>query len=195
MGNVILLGDSDIRPALRSKLCLKYANDTDTVVIEELGLCRGQVRVDVSVVNGLLHGYEIKSDRDTLQRLNTQIEIYGKVFDRATLVVGFRHLAKVLDILPLWWGILLVQQSTHGLRFKPVRKPRNNPNRDPRALVELLWSNDALALLETLDAARGFRGKPRWIVWNRVCELFDAKEIAKAVRVQLKSRVRKQALV
>lgn len=63
MSNNLVLGDSDIRPVLRSRLRLKHANDTDTVVIEELGLCRGQVRVDVSVVNGLLHGYEIKSDR------------------------------------------------------------------------------------------------------------------------------------
>ena len=35
--------------------------------VEELGVCRGRVRVDVAVVNGTLHGYEIKSDRDSLR--------------------------------------------------------------------------------------------------------------------------------
>lgn len=63
------LCDADIRSVLRSRLSFQHAAEADTVVIEELGLCRGQVRVDVSVVNGLLHGYEIKSDRDSLRRL------------------------------------------------------------------------------------------------------------------------------
>jgi hypothetical protein len=195
MSNNLVLGDSDIRPVLRSRLRLKHANDTDTVVIEELGLCRGQVRVDVSVVNGLLHGYEIKSDRDSLRRLTAQTELYGKVLDRATVVVGCRHLAKVLDTVPIWWGILLIQRSANGLHFKTVRKPRNNPNRDPRSLVELLWFDEALALLEERNAARGFRGKPRWIVWDRVCELFGVNEIAKAVRGHLKARAKQQVPV
>jgi hypothetical protein len=195
MGNDLVLGDSDIRPVLRSRLRLKHANDADTVIIEELGLCRGQVRVDVSVVNGLLHGYEIKSDRDSLRRLTAQTELYGKVLDRATMVVGYRHLAEILDTLPIWWGILLVQRSTHGLRLKTVRKPRNNPTRDPRSLVELLWFDNAMALLEERNAARGFRGKPRWIVWDRICELFCVKEIAKAVRDHLKARAKQQVSV
>src|SRR5262249_26817602 len=83
----IVLFDSGIRPGLRSWLRLKHADESDTVLIEELGLCRGRVRVDVAVVNGLLHGYEIKSDRDSLRRLAGQVEVYGKVLDRATLVI------------------------------------------------------------------------------------------------------------
>lgn len=191
----IILGDSEIRSVLRSRLSRKHAYESRTVFIEELGLCRGQVRVDLSVVNGLLHGYEIKSDRDSLRRLNGQVELYGKVFDRATLVVGDRHLPDILDMLPKWWGILLVQHSDRGLKFKAVRKPQNNPNRDPRSLVELLWFDDALALLEKRNAARGFRGKPRWIVWDRVCELCSINEIARAVRGHLKARARKRVSV
>ena len=74
----VVLGDSDIRAVPRSSLFFKHLDEADTVVIEELGLCRGQVRVDVAVVNGLLHGYEIKSDRDSLRRLGVQVEVYGK---------------------------------------------------------------------------------------------------------------------
>ena len=97
MINNLLLGDAEIRSVLRSRLSQKHTRTSRTVFIEELGLCRGQVRVDLSVVNGLLHGYEIKSDRDSLRRLSGQVELYGKVFDRATLVVGERHLAEALD--------------------------------------------------------------------------------------------------
>jgi hypothetical protein len=186
------LSDSEIRSALRSWLFPKHTRKSRTVLIEELGLCRGQVRVDLSVVNGLLHGYEIKSDRDSLRRLHAQVELYGKVFDRATLVVGERHLTDALKGVPDWWGIVLAHRSTKELRLRTVRPPRSNPKKDPRALVELLWLDDALALLEERNAARGFRGKARWIVWDRICELCSIAEIAKAVRTQLKARAKRR---
>src|SRR3990170_1714739 len=92
------LGDSAIRASLRSRLLGQHGQDADTVLIEELGLRRGQVRIDIAVVNGLLHGYEIKSDRDSLRRLGTQVAIYGKVLDQATLVVGDRFRAEAFDL-------------------------------------------------------------------------------------------------
>ena len=56
-----------------------------------MGVWSGTVRIDVAVLNGEMCGYEIKSDRDTLERLPFQIEIYSKEFDKLTLVVGRRH--------------------------------------------------------------------------------------------------------
>jgi hypothetical protein len=187
------LGDSAIRPALRSRLVGEHGQDADTVLIEELGLCRGHVRIDIAVVNGLLHGYEIKSDRDSLRRLGTQVDVYGKVLDQATLVVGDRLLASALDVVPAWWGVLRVRPTSQGLQFRTVRRPRRNPQRDPRVLVELLWSDQAMALLEQRNAARGVRGKPRRVVWDRVCDHFGVDEIAAAVRARLKARAVNQA--
>ena len=185
--------DAEIRSALRSSLLAKHAADADTVIIDELGVCRGKVRVDVAVVNGMLHGYEIKSDRDSLRRLSGQVDFYGRVLDQATLVVGERHLAKTLEMVPAWWGILRVQVCTTRLRFRTLRRGRKNPCREPRSLVELLWLDDAVALLEKRGAARGIRGKPRRIVWDRVCEYFAEDEIAETVRAHLRARVEPQA--
>ncbi len=188
MTSVGLLDDAEIRLALRTRLLASYSSD-DTVLLEELGLCRGQVRVDLAVVNGILHGYEIKSDRDSLRRLAGQADLYSRVLDRATLVVGVRHLTEVLELVPNWWGILLAQPGLGGPGFKTVRRGRKNPRRDPRALVELLWLDDALSLLAQRNAARGMRGKPRRVVWDKVCDQFEVEEIATAVRSQLKARV------
>ena len=182
------LGDADIRPPLRTRLRAAYLRDVDTVVLEELGLCRGQVRVDLAVVNGILHGYEIKSDRDSLRRLAGQVGLYGKVLDRATLVVGRSHLDEAMDLVPEWWEVLLIRPTPKGVQFKTVRRGRKNSGRDPRALVELLWLDHAIALLDQRDAARGVRSKPRRVVWDRVCECFDVDEIAAAVRSHLKAR-------
>src|SRR5262245_34685112 len=179
------LNDISIRLALRTKLLEAQPQEPDTVLLEELGLCRGSVRVDIARVNGSLAGYEIKSDQDTLRRLSMQIEVYGKVLDRATLVVGKRLLTKALQVLPPWWGVLLVSKTPGGVRFRTIRRGRKNPRREPRALVELLWFEHALALLEQRTTVRGFRGKPRRVVWDKICDCFELDEIAEAVRSRL----------
>ena len=183
------VGDPAIRAALLTKLREELNEDPEAVVIEELGLCRGQVRLDIAVVNGLLHGYEIKSDRDSLSRLRKQVEIYSKVLDRATLVVGDRFLTAASDAVPSWWGLLHVQVMFDQVRLRTVRCSQRNPQRDPRYLVEMLWSNHAIEILEQRGAARGVRRKPRRVIWDRVCDRFSLDEIAGAVRVGLKARL------
>ena len=65
--------DSDIREVLLDSWQKKYFSDESTRVFEELGLCQGDARVDVAVVNGSIHGFEIKSERDSLDRLSNQL--------------------------------------------------------------------------------------------------------------------------
>ena len=180
--------DAEIRPALKEKLLADHAGDADTVVLEELGVYRGEVRVDMAVVNGTIHGYEIKSDRDSLRRLRAQAELYGKCFNRSTLVVGDRHLDEALALLPDWWGVLRVGSALSGPCFSTVRRAGENPARNARVLAELLWLDDAMTLLERHGLDRGVRGKPRRIVWDRVCESLDLEVIADAVRAKLKTR-------
>lgn len=182
------LRDAHIRPALKERLLREHAHDADTVLIEELGICQGQVRVDLAVVNGLLHGIEIKSDRDSLRRLAGQAHIYSKVFDKTTLVVGARHLVEARKIVPTWWEILLVEPTEQGPQFNTIRQGLKNPCLEPRLLVELLWLDESVALLEQRGVARGLRGKPRCVVWDRVCAHLTAQEIAAAVRCRLRAR-------
>jgi hypothetical protein len=178
--------DAEIRAALKTRLLKEHLKEIDTVFVEELGLCRGAVRADLTVVNGSIHGYEIKSDRDSLRRLARQAQTYGRVFDRSTLVVGDRFLTAA-DLLPAWWGILHAQQTSEGIKFRTIRKARLNRHKDPRALVELLWSDQALALLEQRGVARGVRRKARRFVWDRVCTELSLREISDAVRAHLKA--------
>ncbi len=187
------LGDADIRGMLLDRLRERHSDETNVAIFEELGLCRGQVRVDVAVVNGSIHGYEIKSDRDSLRRLAGQAAIYGRVLDRATLVVGTKHVADAVAVVPPWWEIQIVQARATGLRVKRIRAGRANPARDARALAELLWLEDGLALVAARSSLRGYRGRPRREIWDRVCELYVLDEIASAVRSQLKARSAQQS--
>ena len=180
--------DAHIRVALRKKLTSTGFSHSDTVVLDELGICRGEVRIDVAVVNGEIHGYEIKSDRDSLRRLSGQVELYSKVLDQATLVAGERHFDAAAALLPGWWGLLLVKSSSNGPHLERVRRARKNPFRDARALVELLWLEDSIALLEQHGLDWGVRSKPRRVIWDRICETLDIEVIASAVRTRLKAR-------
>jgi hypothetical protein len=185
----VRVGDRAIRTALKPRLLAEHAGK-NTVLIEELGLCRGLVRADIAVVNGSLHGYEIKSDLDSLHRLQSQSNIYCKVLDYATLVVGSRLLEDALLLVPDWWGVLQAVPAECGLEFHTIRHAKQNPSRDPRALVELLWFEEAITLLERIGEARGVRGKPRRVLWDRICERVQVEVIAETVRTALKARPR-----
>ncbi len=176
--------DREVRALLKLWLERKHAGERDMVVLEELGLLRRRVRADVVVVNGRLHGYEIKAARDDLNRLPRQVPVYSEVFDRATLVVDSRHFAKAKRLVPEWWEILTIGASG----FRTEQRGRSNPSRKPRTLVEFVWRDDALALLERKDSARGLRRSPRHRIWDRVCELYSIEEIAVVVRERLKAR-------
>lgn len=180
--------DAGVRPALRRYLDQQALAYPETVLIEELGLCQGRARIDLATVGGVLHGYEIKSNGDRLSRLATQAETYGRVFDRVTLVVGTRHVKAALRLVPQWWGVLLARGGIDGVSLDPLRSAAENPDRDPRALVELLWRDEALELLACHDAAAGVRSKPRPAVWDRVCEALDPTQIRSAVRHRLRVR-------
>lgn len=181
------LRESDIRPALRR--LMRESEPSDSVVIEELGLGKGIVRVDLAVINGIMHAYEIKSDCDTLRRLSTQAKHYCGCFDRVSLVVGSKHLKSARRYVPTWWGIVRVTPSEDGPHFSVVRKARTNPSRSARALVELLWREQALALLECAGVAHGVRSKPRDVIWDRAAETLSLEDIAQAVRDHLKANV------
>lgn len=181
--------EKEIRAALEERFAQVLNGRCDTAIIHELGLCRGQARVDLVVVNGWLHGFEIKSDRDTLRRLDAQVDYYSKVLDQATLVVGERHFVGALAKIPDWWGVIEVSAAESAeLTLVEHRPALMNPDRDPRALVELLWVDDTIEMLSRRNLARGVRGKPRYMLWDRVCANFELDEIAAEVRGKLKAR-------
>ncbi len=181
--------DCHIRAALKHKLQSRYAKDPFTLIVDELGLRHGVARVDVAVINGVIHGYELKSDCDTLNRLPSQVKVYNSVLDRITLVVGKRHLQEGTKIVPEWWGIKLVERGVRGgMRFTEIRRPRSNPFQDILAVCKLLWREEALTLLEELGEAEGVRSKPRAAIYARLAGIGDPDLIRYRVRHQLRSR-------
>lgn len=191
MANKLLrkkVSDRDIRTPLLKSLEKEHGNYSDTRIIEELGLCQGSARVDVAVVNGYLHGYEIKSESDSLKRLPAQVDYYSKVLDRVTLVASESHISKVEKLIPDWWGVCVAQRNRGTISLKPVRGDADNSEVDPYALVQLLWRDEALNILRKNDLAKGYSNKPRRILWDRLVDHFSLSEMKQVVRRHLKFR-------
>lgn len=183
--------DRDVRQALHRKVLKEHHGDSNTLVLDELGLRHGTCRVDIAVVNGYLHGYEIKSDADTLDRLPSQVAIYGAVLDRATLVVGERHLEKAKPLLPDWWGIKVATAGPRGgISFETAQPFQQNPSIDPLALAELLWRPEVVQILQERGARAELLRKPRAVLYKHLAATVELGELRNLIRQQLKARER-----
>ena len=183
------MNDYHIRSALMCELLSRHARDPNTLILEELGLKHGAARVDIAIVNHILHGFEIKSDRDTLRRLPEQIRVYNSVLDRVTLIVGYRHAYEAMQIVPEWWGVTLAEMGPYGgVHFSDARAPHNNPGSDILAVAALLWRNEALEILEELQAADGVRSKPRAAIYKQLTKVAAPDLVRSKVYHQLRCR-------
>ena len=115
--------DRDIRAALLPVLLRKYLHFEEDLALQEFKC--NSARADVAVMNGVMHGFEIKSDSDSLCRLSDQIHAYEGVFDLITVVVGKRLLGAVEADLPSHCGIILARFSDGKIRLtrrRPAKK-------------------------------------------------------------------------
>lgn len=182
--------DIDIRRSLRSEMQRLHAGDPGTLILDELALCQGTARVDIAVVNGVIHGYEIKSEHDTLARLSGQADVYSRALDFVTIVTGATYAARIAPLIPAWWGIYRAETIDGEVRLNPVREARDNPQQDAFAVAQLLWRDEALAILEEHSLADGVRSKPRRVLWQRLAKDLTPDVLGSAVRDRLKRRER-----
>lgn len=180
--------DRDVRYAVRQMLMAEYCHDINTRIVEEMGIWSGSVRIDVAVINGELSGFELKSDRDTLERLPAQSDLYSKVFDKLTLVVGSRHATKARACIPEWWGIVVATDQGAGVILDIERHGQRNPSPDPYLVAQLLWKEEALAVLDIYGLARGWRAKKVRAIHERLAHELPFDTLTSHVRAALKRR-------
>lgn len=156
-----MMNDKDIRIEMK-KL---YKADT-SLMVDELAIpkkiCLADlVRIPKDGLSGM-HGYEIKSEIDSLNRLESQVHHYSEVFQYCTLVVAEKHEEKAVALIPDWWGVIVVASTGFDAYGDPldkhllleVRPALENPSpRTPYALTQLLWRTELLDLIKTNELA------------------------------------------
>lgn len=183
--------DRVIRKVLLEELDIsKSTTGHPAHIIPEFGVEHGNRRVDiVATVNGIMHGYEIKSDADTLDRLPEQSEAYSKVFDQVTLVVGQTHIIDAISIIPDWWGVKLAKlYSDNKVTLLEIRPSLDNPEHDSMSIARLLWRQEALDILESIGKDAGVKSKRREIIYERLVSELSLQDLRDNVREKLSIR-------
>jgi len=183
------MNDARIRESFHRKRLNKHHADRNTLIIDELGLKHGKCRADIAVINKYLIGYEIKSNADSLCRLDQQIATYSRVFDHASIVVGTKHIDRVRTRVPEWWGIIATYQGHRGeVSFETIRASRMNKDIDPLSIAQLLWSNEAIEILSDFGVPAKVLQRKRLFLYQQLVELLSPAELRRRVRNCLRNR-------
>lgn len=183
-----MLDEAAIRTALRPLAVASQSANDPVGVIEEFWLPKSNIRADLAVVGAGLHGFEIKSPRDSLRRLPGQIEAFGRVFDTCVAVLDEKHLAQALPVLPAWWGVVQVQEREPDVPYVSViRASKPNPAIDLDSLVRLLWKAEAAQALRSTGHEPDPRAG-RVHLWEQLLADAEPPAIAQAVHAALRNR-------
>ena len=166
---------------------IKTKNDPNTIIVSEMGLSEGKAIVDVASINGIMCGYEIKSDVDSLYRLEKQISTYKDYFQKITVVTTKTHLAKIRKNYPNWLGIMIAYEENGSVLIKQLRQARYNKQTCKQEITSLLWRDE----VRTLLASRGVRGisnTPRRQLWNVMADLCTEDELIGIIKETMRSR-------
>jgi hypothetical protein len=177
-------------PEIRARL---YPLLRGGVHIDELPT--GSTRADVvHITEHFMHGYEVKGDGDTLQRVENQLRCYAEVYDFVTFVVTEKHLPKLLPRLPAWVGILVA--SAEGNDLRPHRPAGYNATVQRAPLAALLWVEEIKQYL----LARGLAGastlRQREVAhYLRTAHTVPLSHLAQFVRERLMARLPERLLL
>ena len=183
------MNDVDIRQNFHKKILRRQHAQKDTLVIDELGLNHGKCRADIAVINGHLAAYEIKSNNDSLRRLEEQVKSYNAVFDRISIVVGERYINSIQNYIPEWWGVIVSLRGLRGaVNFDIIREARTNKNIDPISIAQLLWRNEAEEILQQKKLPPQILRQPRAVLYEYLVDTLNICELRKLVREYFKKR-------
>lgn len=79
----------------------------------------GNSKADLVILNGTATVYEIKSERDSLARLASQVDDYKKVFSKINVITSENHIKGVLEIVPDDVGLMCLSKR---YQIKTVRE-------------------------------------------------------------------------
>src|SRR5438552_1822628 len=183
------MNDHAIRKSFHKAVLNHHHSAKHTLVLDELGLMHGACRADIAVVNGKLIVFEIKSDEDSLNRLQMQVQAYNAVFDLISIVVGERYRETIPRRVPPHWGIVTTRVDKLGnVRFRLHRRATDNPNVKPTAVARLLWRDEAIEILRSSNAPAHMFRAPRGRIYKFLARTLPLQELKMLVRGQLKTR-------
>ena len=139
-------GEYVFKAAIAQNILLGRHSVNTAVMLTEFRV--GSCKADVVILNGTSAAYEIKSDRDSLDRLPAQVSAYLQAFAQVNVITSHRHIDSVIAIVPSEVGVLHLKARG---RISPVREPIGNTARiDSSTLFDSLQLNEVKKVLGRL---------------------------------------------
>lgn len=111
----------------------------------------GPCKADIAILNGTATVYEIKSERDSLSRLEAQIAAYMQVFAKVFVIAGENHVEAVLGMTPSEIGVMRLSKRH---QISTLRDAEDRPERVlPSVILESVRSEEAKLILRALNVA------------------------------------------
>jgi hypothetical protein len=105
----------------------------------------GECKADLAILNGTSTVYEVKSERDSLSRLERQVTAYGNVFAQVYVIAAADHVEAVISSVPGYVGILRLN-SRH--QISTLREAADQPERtSPAAIFDSIRTDEARLIL------------------------------------------------
>ncbi len=181
--------DLEIREAFHKKKLSQQHKNKDTLIIDELGLLHGSNRIDIAVIGKKIHGYEIKSAKDNLKRLEGQLNSYSRTLQKLTFVIAPEHLVDVMKFIPQWCGVIIAEKGVRGgITFRSIRKALLNPDFDKTSAAHLLWKNEAQFMLSSLGYDKKSTNKKRIELYKLISQSLSTNELVGKIKETLSTR-------
>lgn len=152
---------------IATELYLKNESLQASLLTSELRV--GSSRIDVVILNGTSTAYEIKSKYDSLDRLDTQLADYARVFDRIFLVTTEEKANLVKNQVDDVVGVMYLNDEGE---FEEVKPPLSNKlNTDPTTIFNCMRQSE---FREAVDRAFGYVPKvPNALLYRECIKLFQ----------------------
>ncbi|VVA47758.1 hypothetical protein SERVES_01475 [Serratia ficaria] len=141
-----LLREQDVKIAFIDWLYKKGLLD-DATIINEMVVANWSRRADLAVANGHLQAFEIKSDFDSLKRLDGQLEIFTSRFEKVTVVCAPRFTYEVKKKVTPEVGVIEYFHDSKGIQFKIVQRGRTSPIANKKIYISFLLKKELQSLL------------------------------------------------
>lgn len=149
MKNIDMLYDTDMREIIFET----FENTGERLrIFEELVI--GKSRADAIVVKeDEIIGIEIKSDKDSLVRLKTQVKNYERFCNKCYLATGVHYIDKVEEVIPDYWGIYDITRDESGkLHIEMYREAGKisgeRPKNKLKNQMNLLWRSELIKIVK-----------------------------------------------
>lgn len=168
---------------------LKHYSLDDTILLNEFRI--GQSIADAVLVNGTNKVFEIKTELDTPERLESQLNDYYKAFTEVYLFTHISLLAKYLRILPTYVGVLVYTENGEVSEYRAAIN--NKEYLDAGFMMASLRKPEYSKLVKKLV---GFLPEATPVFYYRACleilEELPVEEVQMMYCHILKSRIDRQ---